>query len=198
MKPKLEEILQIFEPTTRSLMSTYPELEKHEEFMELGKSKELELCWYIGCQTSPIKKKYPNKVDCVRAALKEVYSKEYIESNKELKDMYEGKSIPSRIVNAANRFSTFEVSARLRSRILNNMILKNLERILYIDDEDWENMDPDQMKGYTATAKSALDLMPKVLENIEGGYGLIEKEVGQDERITEINEVLVSIDKVTQ
>lgn len=190
----------LFEPTGRDLRVTYPELNDIEEFEDLNAS-ELAMCWYIGSKTSPIYKKFPasdneSKKKRIAAAIDQVFQPDSIAINKDLQSFYEGRVVPARYKKAIQRFNSFDLSYRLRSRFLHQAVLKNIEMMLIVDQDDLKDMGPEDYKSYLSAASSALTMLPKLQEALEGNFGLTLKKVSSNDDPNEkvAHRVIATID----
>lgn len=164
----------LFEPKVADMRHTYPELKGISEFERLN-SSELKMCWMIGSPTSPLRRKLPSEKDKpkrIKFAVESSFQEEYIESNKKVKNFRDGKEIPQDYKAAIQRFASFDVSFRLRSRFLALEVMSNLESMLLIDKEELQDYSADEYKSYATVAKQALELLPKLMAEVEGAFGL--------------------------
>ena len=166
---------------------TYPELKGVKEFEDLT-APELKMCWMISSPSSPLKRKIPGSVKAdsqkrVRMAVESCFQNEYIASSKTLTNFMNGTEIPQKYKSAMQRFTSFSISFRLRARFLAEEVMSNLESMLLIDKEELEDYSADEYKNYAAVAKQALDLLPRLMADVEGAYGLTIVKSKSDEEL---------------
>lgn len=175
----------MFRPRSgRRLVLDYPLLQKEEDFKKL-KSNELLFCWYYSHESSPL---FDLNSDSQRRALATKYAFDKNKSGlseKERKKYLEG-DFSENMKIAMARMSSYRVSARVRALKMTETMFSNLESIMNIDANDQTNflnkdgeVDISKKKAYVDTAKTAIAILPELVETIESGFS-VESRIEQD------------------
>jgi hypothetical protein len=188
----MEEEVFLFEPTTKDLFVAYPELADYPEFLGLSQ-KELQMCWYIGNKTSPVYRKFKEeKEQRIKTAIKNVFQEEAIKASRDLSDMYSLKNIPARFEDAIKVFGSFDIHYRLKARIMYTNMLSNMEKMVIIKDDDFEDMGGEDYKNYVSTVKNAVEIIPVLIKKIEESGMRISKRTDGSIK----NKIVASIDDI--
>lgn len=172
-KPINEEVpirevdITLFEPSKDDFKLEYPELAAIPEFADLT-DREMKFTWYVGNRTSPIRNKKGK--DRVKIAVEMAYAKAS-QNKKDIKELAKGK-IPDKLSIAIKRMSTFNPSVRLRAKLNVEYIFDQLQDIITISEQDKAMLDPDELKKYSDMIVKTAHEMPKMVEIMEGSFGL--------------------------
>ena len=170
----------------------YPELKDNKDLIPLESQKgKLKFSYYLGCETSPLKKYFigdniKNRLLAIEKAVKfsGIRLKEI-----ELENYLVGK-FPSDVKNAINAFNIYKPSVRVRLKIQLEKILENWEKIIDEDVSsstfnimdkngvDTGERDFDKIKKYTDISISIKKQMNDTLRDAEYGFGLTESKKG--------------------
>tara|TARA_R110000803_G_scaffold107849_2_gene175996 strand:- start:302 stop:943 length:642 start_codon:yes stop_codon:yes gene_type:complete len=183
----------LFSPkSTRSMFYDYPELKDNKDLVPLQSQKgKLKLAYYLGCETSPLKKYFigndmKNRLLAIEKAIKfsGIRLKPMV-----LEDYLVGK-FPSDVKNAINAFNIYKPSVRTRLKLQLEKILENWEKTINVDIDsptfnildkegrDTGEKDFDKIKKYTDISISIKKQMNDTLHDAEYGFGLTESKKG--------------------
>ena len=186
----------LFSPKTgRSLFYDYPELKNNPDLIQFKTDKsKLLFCYYLGCDTSPLKKYYvgnDNKKKTI--AIEKAIS----HSGVRLKDgerlSFLSAEFPSEIKKGINGFLIYKANARIRAKLKMEKLFSNWEKIIDKDIDDAEfniltkegvdtgEKDFDKIKKYTDITINIKKQMAETIKDIEYGFGLSEGEKGDSE-----------------
>ena len=186
----------LFSPKTgRSLFYDYPELKDNPDLIHLKTDKKkLLFCYYLGCDTSPLKSYYvSNEPKKRRLAIDKALKVSGIKIQEEQKRSFLMAEFPSDVKKGINGFLIYKANARIRMKMKMENILSNWEKILDKDVDDTEfniidkegrdtgEQDFDKVKKFTDITSSIRKQMPDTLKEIEYGFGLTESERGDSE-----------------
>jgi hypothetical protein len=173
----------VFNPkSARVLYEDYPELREYKQLKGLNVN-ELLFVWFYACQASPFYV-IMNKRKRVEECMKQTFLKNPNKPSIQLKDKeaYFNGKFPDRIQSAIDVMSKFRIGPRIRAKISAEIAFENLEKIINIDADDaahFYNKDGEvdfaKKKNYVDIVKSAVDLFPKIIEQLEDGYGVTSK-----------------------
>jgi len=175
----------IFKPKSKKgIFVDYPDLRKIQSFSGL-KDYEMLFVWYYACESSPL---YSIENEAIRVRKSLEHS--YLVGNKISKDdterMVSGDFTP-KITAAVADMQKYRVGPRIRAKMVIEKGFENMETILNIDAGDSKmflnkdnEVDFGKKKAYVDTLAKAVDLMPKLINQLEGGFHLTE-EKGTDE-----------------
>ena len=168
-----EERFYLFRPTDQDMKIEYPELAKEPAFDKLN-TNELMFVWYYANRTSSYFTVKTGEIPKVKACIRKAYSgvgnrlkepeyRKYLEGN-----------FPEKIKDAIVVMNEYNPSARVRARIAIENIFNNLVESLELDDGMRKAMesDIDEKKKYIDLSMKVSDSLPKVIEQLEEGYGI--------------------------
>jgi hypothetical protein len=187
-----ELVISLFEPSKRDMKLDYPELADVEEFEELN-ARELKFCWYVGNRTSPLAK-LDKKIRVVQAA------ETAFEGYRRDKSMIDGLRkgiIPSKLKLAIAKMTTYVPTVRLRAKLNTEYIFEAMQDLVIIDKQTRKNMTGDEKKEYQALLSKVSADLPKLVDRIEGGFGIkiVEKNNRKAEVKISLKDVLSEIDQ---
>jgi len=187
----MSEKYSMFEPkSSRRLSTDYPELKENSHIKNLS-AKEQKLCWYLGCEVSPVYDEYGSKDKKIRQkaidfAVDKTFNKPLdAQIAKDLK-----KELPADINRGIEEFEKYNVSIRVRSKKMLGTIADNLEKIIDVDvdgeqffevDKDGKSTgrkDFDALSKYVNMALSISKNINDIVHQAENGYSvtLVEEE----------------------
>lgn len=185
-KKKKEEVkiseYSVFRPkSSRMLYEDYPELAKIKLFKDLNRF-DLLFVWYYACEASPLFKITDNRTR-VEECLKLTY---FSGGNKKmdslLKERYLACRFPEKIENAIEIMKNFRIGPRVRAKMMAEKAFENIEKILDIDASDDKHflnkeneVDYSKKKSYVDTVARAIDMLPKLINQIEESFGISDK-----------------------
>jgi hypothetical protein len=191
-KNKKEEVkiseYSVFKPkSTRMLYEDYPELAKIKLFKDLNRF-DLLFVWYYACEASPFFKISDNKTR-VEECFKLTY---FSGGNKKLdqkaKERYLACRFPEKIENAIEIMKNFRIGPRVRAKMIVEKAFENIEKILDIDASDEKQflnkdneVDYSKKKAYVDTAAKAIEILPKLITQIEESFGISDRKGSENQ-----------------
>ncbi len=167
----------IFRPkSSRTIFSDYPALRKIPAF-ELIKEDDFLFVWYYACESSP----FFNTED-LRTRVQQALDYSYLRAGKtritkELKEQFLLGEFPDKISIAIEQMRKYRVGPRVRAKMMMEKAFENLEKILNIDANDKKNfenkegeIDMSKKKAYVETIAKASELLPKIIDQLEGSF----------------------------
>jgi hypothetical protein len=175
---------KLFVPESgRDLRKTYPELMKYDEFKELSQQDML-FVWKFALGYKDLSMN-DRRERSFREAYREPNSaKDKAIYNQKLKDMIEGAG-PEEIRVAIKKMGEFNISYRMRSKMMLDKAFIKLEELMDVKDSDLKDKDgiSDIQKRlqYSTLLINITKALPDLIEKAEEGYGI--KEIAKGERI---------------
>lgn len=169
--------LRLFEPKSNDLRLDYPELAEVPEFKDMSPS-DLKFVWYVSNRTSPIINL--DKSERWREAAILAYGKNAVSSRNDVKDIIEGK-MPDHIKDAINVMVKYNPIFRLRARFIAEYSFDQIQQLLFVSQDHMAMMDGDMKKKYTDFVFNANKELPKLIEQLERGYGVSIKNKKKEE-----------------
>lgn len=176
--------ISLFEPTTQSMLETYPELKEFEEFKVLS-PKELKFCWGISCRGSFIFQKYPgstneDKRKRTKAAFDFAFddiksSVPGISFKRKKKSVHEDlkKGIfPQKFIDAMTVFSNFSIPDRLQGLFTIEQIISNYNSMAYVTPDELADAEPGDVSKYISSMEKVSRELPKLIKMKEHQFGL--------------------------
>lgn len=176
----------LFGPTNeKDLKRLYPELKEADEFRNLT-TGEMLFVWHFANATSDLVKNdnLPEKSRAIAAYDKAFKS----HPNEERKRQYYSLNFPDKIRLAIDRMKRYEPTIRIRSRVIAETILENFEKMVKVDLEDFNTTDEvgnteinwTGRNNYVTSAKTILQTLPDLINQVEHGYGVKDKKGSAD------------------
>jgi hypothetical protein len=168
----------LFEPGTYlvNMIQEYPELRTITNINQCTE-REIRFAWYYANPTSPYAELSDG--DRLKKAAANVFDKK--KNDAEYK-AFINKKFPAHLIPVINFFKNNNLNARVRSKILAEKVFLDLETLINgFNPED----DEADTGNYVAQVKQSLDIMPKLIEIMEGSDGVKKKIVSV--RSDEIN-----------
>ena len=181
--------MRVFFPTTSyALISEYPELGSVNEFKSL-KTYELIFVYLYSCSSSPLlmagidddETRISMAIDHIETFMK------YPFTEKQRAD-FMNKKFPSIINEAISRMRSFNILARVRSKVTLNKILSNLETIAneIPSDDMFKNaageLDWSKKRAYSQTMLDIASDLSKLIKQQEDGFGVREVSIAQESK----------------
>jgi hypothetical protein len=177
----------IFKPKSkRGLFLDYPELRKVPAFTNLSPDEML-FVWYYACESSPF-------VDLTteRTRIEESLNISMLRGGKKMskdqKDRLLEGEFSAKVTTAIDHMQKYRVGPRIRAKMMVEKGFENLEKILNIDASNNSlflnkegEVDFAKKKSYVDTMAKATDILPKVIEQLEGGFNIKKDKAGEDE-----------------
>lgn len=191
MDKKIE--YSLFQPKKqRSLFFAYPELKDNENLIHLENNKaKLLFCYYLGCDTSPLKSWFlsDNKQKRATAVSKALDHSGLINKieDEELSE-YLDLDLPADVKKGIDGFLMYQANARIRAKMKMERILANWEIILDKDIDGDEffavnkngertgEKDFQKIKQHNDIVISIKKELKQTIKDIEYGFGLTESE----------------------
>jgi len=178
-KEEIRKLSMFYPKTKRGLLVDYPELEKIDVFRSMNK-QELLFAWYFGCRSSPFEREEDIKIK-VEKCLVESYGERLSET---LKGKYIAGNFPDKLREGIAQMQKFQIGPRVRSKMMVEKIMSNYAKLIEIDvkteflnkdkEEDWT-----KKKAYIDSCAKISATLPILINQSEGGFGIIEKEDGE-------------------
>jgi len=173
--------LSMFYPKSKQgLLNDYPELKKIDVFKKVNKS-ELLFVWFYACKASPFAGEELDRVRIEKSVL-EAFGQRTADK---LRGSYIAGNYSEKIRNAINEMRKFEFGPRVRAKMMIEKIMGNYESLVDIDPET-EFKDKDQeedwtkKKAYIDSCAKISSVLPTLINQAEGGFGITEKEGGDE------------------
>lgn len=188
---KQDEDKMLFPPTSgRDLREDYPELKKIKEFANLD-GQDLKFVWFYANPTSPIARKHKkNKLLRVKLAMANAYGNDFEDKDPKKFREFRDHNFPNTILVAIDKMRTFSLSYRSHARVAMEKAYGNILSIAETPLDKIEDIS--DKKNYTNTVKEISNVIPKILSQLESGFGIRDVENGDDEEEddTLMNQVL--------
>ena len=179
----------------KKLINQYPELSNHPDIRSLNLKEQL-LCWYLGCEASPISEYYQEgtgleKKRAIRTALLE---SKYFGTNREEKietrrkrewmEMTEKFKFSSHVIKGIKAFESFLVDKRVQTIISAEKAYNNQLELLSIDttsdefyeyDDDGKKLgrDYDKIAKFTSVVLKVRKELKDALNDLESQYSVV-------------------------
>lgn len=171
----------IFKPdSARRIHLDYPEIAKNPIFRKLS-PEQMIFVWYSSCEASPYFD-YPDR-DRIQKSIEAAFSRpggSFTIPKKDVEQYLSGKFPPS-IQEATLEMLKFRIGPRVRALLLLEKGFSKLEAIFDIDPNDDEvfkgkdgEVDFSKKKSYVDAFKSATEYMPKIIEQMEHRFAVVE------------------------
>lgn len=172
----------------KSLKRSYPELEKNVKLKDLS-NEDLLFAWLIGIPGSPVD---PELVPPVRFRMAAARA---FPKNEVKKSQYASQDYPDSVKQAIREFEKMSPEARLMANLMTQRTFHRLNRILNVDvDKDFlvtrkvggeeiTEVNWTSKKQYVDSADKIMEMLPTLVQKIEEGYGMTEKQK-KDENAT--------------
>ncbi len=148
----------------KPLTATYPELREYEELTKIT-PKELLFIWYVTFVYSGFQLK-----DRIKLAITEVWGDDISEDDKN-KLVYDNWNADLRAAQLV--FEKFNLSARMKSRIIIETAFQNFQEIIKLDiQEIKDNKNWAELKKYTEVTSDIIKQLPDMVKNLETGNGV--------------------------
>jgi hypothetical protein len=177
----------IFKPkSSRGMFLDYPGLRKIGAFSNLSPDEML-FVWYYGCESSPCVNLEPERTR-IEESLNNSMLRDGKRMSKEQKDRLLQGEFSAKITLAIEYMQKFKVGPRIRAKMMVEKGFENLEKILDIDAGNSANflnkdgeIDFTKKKAYVDTLAKATDILPKVIDQLEGGFNVSKDKSDVDE-----------------
>ena len=175
----------VFKPKSkRGIFIDYPELRHFEAFKTLENNPML-FVWYFACESSPYAKIIDERKRVELAVKKADYKRgTKVIADHEIEKMKAG-TFSTKMTVAIEEMKRFKVGVRIQALMMVQKGFDNLSRIIDVDINDkkiFENeegeVDFSKYKSYVDTVGKAVELVPKMINQLEGRFGLKEDKVG--------------------
>src|ERR1700748_130986 len=157
----------------KSLLRMYPELGNESAFKDL-RNDDLLFVWYYANASSPID---PDLSDSVRAGMSAEIA---FKKNKDKIKKFSALSFDEDIKKAIERMRKYSPEARAIAKRIAQTTLNNYLKLVDINIDDFQSINKDGIKEtdwsgrnhYVNSAAKINEVMPDLLDQIEGGYGV--------------------------
>lgn len=170
----IEEYPILFGPKNgKSLKKMYPEIANDPIYKDM-QNEDILFAWYVGCESSPINKELSQDIIYKTAATNAI-------SDVEKRKNYSNKILPESVVIAIDKMSTYSPKAReIAAKALQNYFHNILKMsdvdvrkdFIYTDKEGNPLIDFTARKQYIDGAKTASELLPSLIKQVEEGFGI--------------------------
>lgn len=167
-------IMLTFPPRgNKPLTAIYPELREYDELTKIT-PKELLFIWYVTFVYSGYQLK-----DRIKLSISEVWGEDISGEDKN-KLIYDNWNADLRA--AQQVMENFNLSARMKSRIIIETAFQNYQEIIKIDIEEIKlNKDWAELKKYTEVTSDIIKQLPDMVRSLETGNGVGEMRVAMSE-----------------
>jgi chloramphenicol O-acetyltransferase len=76
------------------------------------------------------------------------------------------------LFEAVKRMEKFEPSVRMKAKMINEKMFKNIERMVDVSEEEFKAMSLDEKKRYTDFAKNVTNMLDELVTSQENAYGV--------------------------
>ncbi len=180
----------------KKLTDQYAELKEVKYFAELGREDQL-FVWHFACEASEIVERYKDNL-LERAA--KAYDCSFVgKPNAERRGKYVSLNFPENVRSAAEHMMRYRVDIRLQALIATTKLYTNVVNIMSQDISEFLNFAEIEVEGetdaevavnkrkvvsenaeilkkYIDTATKARGELPKIIQTIEQGFGVVEIE----------------------
>jgi len=158
-------LILLFPPRgNKPLTATYPELREYDELTKIT-PKELLFIWYVTFVYSGFQLK-----DRVKLAISEVWGDDLPEGEKN-KLVYDNWNADLRAAQSV--MENFNLSARMKSRIIIETAFQNYQEIIKIDIEEIKkSKNWAELKKYTEVTSDIIKQLPDLVKSLETGNGV--------------------------
>lgn len=166
----------------KNIKKQYPELSSIEEFKDLDPSK-VKFAWLMGNPTSPIISMERNTR--MKKATTIVWGSR-AGSILSAKEIFESKTIddlPDEIFNAINKMANFDVSYRLKAKLMAEYMFARLTELIVVDDVTFKAYDIDDKKKYAELMIKVNSELASMVSDIENSFGVKAYERGSKKEI---------------
>lgn len=180
-----QENIVLFGPRTgKSLLRTYPELAQDPVFKVLS-GDDLLFAWYMGIPNSPVDHDWQDMARYKSAAAR------CFPNNKDKKENYSVGNVPEEVKAAIERFKTYSPEARFMALKMTQTIFNKFQQMVDVDvKKDFEEIDNEgnvsinftARKQYVDSAAKIREELPMLIKQIEEGYGVSEKNKGDEQK----------------
>lgn len=173
----------VFKPTSkRGIFNDYPELRHFEAFQQIEANPML-FVWYFACESSPYFKITDDR-ERAKLSIEESFIKKGKKkiSDKDIQKMIAGE-FSTKMTVAIEEMKRFKVGPRVRALMMVEKGFSNLSEIIDVDIKDKKIFESDgeidfaKYKSYVDTVAKAVDLIPKMINQLEGRFSLKEDKV---------------------
>jgi hypothetical protein len=178
-----EDKILLFGPkTNKSLLRQYPELAQVKEFKAIS-GDDLVFAWYLGNQSSPID---PDWEDAIK--FKTAASYAIKEASKRQK--YASGDIPENVKEAIEKMKAYSPEARMVAKRMIQTMFQNFQKLVDVNPAEFvtkeyggdgevikEETDWTGRKQYIDSCSTISKTLPALLDQLEKGFGIEEKEV---------------------
>lgn len=169
----------------KSLKRLYPDLEKNAKLKDLS-NEDLLFAWLIGIPGSPV------DTDLLPPVRFRMSAARTFPKNEVKKNQYASQDFPDSVKQAIREFETMSPEARLMAKLMTQRTFHRLNKILNVDvDKDFlvtKKVNGEEItevnwtlkKQYVDSADKIIEMLPKLVQKIEEGYGMTEKQKKDD------------------
>ena len=159
----------------KHLAKLYPELGENKLLKELPKD-ELLFAWYMGNRSSPIDSTLDKTLRAKHAAAKS------FPSDMDKRVRFSDCEYPESVKIAIEEMSKYLPEARAKAKNMTQTMFLNLQKMIQVEDGDFEFTDKDNVKQinwagkkqYVDTVAKISEVLPVMLKQLEEGFGIIE------------------------
>lgn len=160
----------IFKPTTKDMLTEYPELNSVKEFTELQRQTELTFVWLYANKTSEIAD-LPDNERVVLALSQSKLDRSL--SPTETRE-YHNLVFPSSIKMAIDKMRNYSPSLRFRAKTSLEKMFDNIEDMTKLDSDTKADMSMDEKKAYVILVQKSMEVFEEIIPQIESSYGVKE------------------------
>lgn len=204
MAKEISKYTMFIPQSRRKLSSDYPELKDYPEISELNRGEQI-FTYLLGCEASPLYEDYldAEKKDAVMKKAAELSFRGPLMPT-EIKEMIKKGRLNATYNKAVERWESFDLKPRIRSKKMLEKIINNLENIVDVDvngvefyelDKDGsptKNVDWDKKKKYADMAINIAKNIDSIQRQAQGGFGIVDLEEDTD-KITEEGQSLIDL-----
>lgn len=161
----------LFEPGGDPMFE-YEELNTYPELKALSKD-EYSFCWYYASETSLYSKIEDERIK-ILACIDYSFG---VNMDKQLRAKLLNKDFPERFKVAMKRLRSFNGGIRMRAKAMLYASLRNIEKMISVDEESIGLYSPEDAKKYSSMIKESLPVIDEIINKIENGYGIKTKSI---------------------
>lgn len=181
MSEESEKIILFGPKTNKSLLRQYPELANVPEFKAIA-GEEVLFAWYFGNQSSPVDPDWSETIRFKTAA-------SYAIKEEKKRQKYATGDIPENVKKAIEKMRAYSPEARMVAKRMIQTIFNNFQKLVDVNPAEFivkeydaqnnitkEETDWTGRKQYIDSCSTISKTLPALLDQIEKGFGIVEKE----------------------
>lgn len=154
----------------KDMLTEYPELRTIDAFSSLSNA-ELVFVWLLANRTSPLAP--DNEKNRLKATTKALtWSKLDKLVDAQTLALYSRQQFPQKLISALAKMSNFNPSIRMKAKMISEKMLTNIEKMVDVAEEEFEQMTLDDKNKYASFVKNVTNTLDELIVSNEDAYGV--------------------------